>query len=247
MKNTVLSNLRQCVFNRRFLLGAIFAALAVLPASAETLFAALRSEAPLPYGFHADLILQAARSDTFAFCLPIVSALPFAASYVDDVKTGFIKHYIHRTGRRAYILGRALGCAVSGGLVMTAGLIPAYAAAALVFLPMEAGSGAADAGQLPALLSACGAFFLSGGLWALAGLALSAPTASKYIAYGAPFILYYVLIILHERYFDRLNILYPKAWLLPGGDWGAVIVPPALMILAALCFGHAVKRRLSEI
>ncbi len=254
MKNTILSNLRQSVFTGRFLLGVLFVAVAVFPASAETLLKALRSEDLLDCGFHGSFVLNAVRSDTIVFCLPIVCALPFAACFVDDVKSGFIKLYIHRAGRRAYILGRALGCVVSGGLVIALGLLLAYGAAALVFLPRETAPlpGVETPGYFRELLSVCWRFFLSGGLWALAGLALSSRMESKYIAYGSPFILYYILIILHERYFDRLYVLYPKAWLFPGeewplGPWNTALLLLALMALLILAFGYAVRKRVSEL
>ena len=254
MKNAVLSCIRQSVFKGRFLLGVIFVAAAVFLASTETLLDVFRSDNLLDYGFHGSFVLNAVRSDTIVLCLPIVSALPFAASFVEDVKNGFLKLYIHRVSRRAYILGKALGCIVSGGLVVVVGLLMAYGVAALVFLPKEAARlpDAETPGYFRELLSVCWRFFLSGGLWALAGLTLSSLMESRYIAYGAPFILYYVLIILHERYFERLYILYPKEWLTPGEAWvlGAWSVTPLLLELMAiltLIFGYAVRKRVSAI
>ena len=254
MKNAICSNLRQSVVTWRFLLGALFVAAAVFPASAETLLKALRSEELLDYGFHGSFVLEAVRSDAIVFCLPIVCALPFAASFADDVKSGFIKLYIHRAGRRGYILGRALGCVLSGGLAAALGLLLAYGAALAVFLPREAAPlpGAENPGYFRAFLSVCQQFFLSGGLWALFGMAMSARMESRYIAYASPFIFCYVLIILHERYFDRLYVLYPKAWLFPGEEWiwvkwGAALLLLALMALLTLFFGYAVRKRVSEL
>lgn len=254
MKNTILSNLRQSIFTGRFLLCVIFVAAAVFLASMETLLDAFRSADPLAYGFHGSFILEAAATDTISFCLPIICTLPFAGSFVDDVKTGFIKLYIHRTSRRAYIFGKVLGCIVSGGLVVVMGLFLAYGTAVLVFLPMEAAPqpDAENPECFRDFLSACGLFFLSGGLWSLFGMTMSARMESKYIAYASPFIIYYVLIILHERYFEWLYVLHPKAWLFPGeewiiGKWSVVPVVLELMVMTALCFARSAKRRVSEI
>ena len=254
MRNAIRSSLRQSVLNGRFLPGVVFVVAAVFLASAETLSRAFRSEGLLDCGFHGRLVLAAVQSDTIVFCLPIVSALPYAASYVDDVKTGFIRLFIHRAGRRGYILGRALGCVVSGGLVISLGLLLACCAAALVFLPREAAPrpGAEDPGAFQALFSVCGRFFLSGGLWALVGMTMSTLMESRYIACGAPFILYYVLIILHERYFDWLYLLYPKTWLFPGAEWswGVWSVGPFLLALMAgltLLFGRRVRKRVAAL
>lgn len=254
MKNAILSNLRQSIVTGRFLLGMLFVTAAVFLASSETLLEAFRSEDPLTYGFHGSLVLSAVKSDTIILCMPIVCALPFAGSFVDDVKNGFLKLYIHRVSRQAYILGKALGCIVSGGLVVALGLLLSYGTAALVFLPLEAAPepDAESPEYFRELCTACGRFFLSGGLCSLAGLTLSSLMESRYIAYGAPFILYYVLIILHERYFDRLFVLYPKAWLFSGEEWvvGAWSVTPLLlelMVILTLCFGRAVRKRVSEL
>ena len=48
---------------------------------------------------------------------------------------------------------------------------------------------------------------------------LSAMTGNIYLAYAAPFILYYVLIILQERYFRSTFMLNPKNYLTLNGAW----------------------------
>lgn len=253
MKTTILSCLRQSVFTGRFLLCAVLMAVAVFTASTETLLNAFRSEDMLGFGFHGHFILNAAASDTIVLCLPILCVLPYAASYVDDVKTGFIRLYIHRTSQRAYIFGKALGCILSGGLVAVLGLFLAYAAAALVFLPMEVVPVAGTVDTSFQEISAVGRrFFLSGGFWALFGMMMSAWMESKYIAYASPFVFYYILIILHERYFDWLYVIYPKGWLFPDeawvlGQWSIIPLILELMTVKVLLFTRSVKRRLSEI
>ncbi len=250
MRNTIYSGVRQSVCSARFWLGAVFIALVLFLSSADAVTEAFRSEEPLAYGYHGDFILKALDADALTICLPIVCALPYAASFVDDVKTGFLKLYIHRTSHRGYILGKAAGCLVSGGLGIVLGLWLAYGVSAAVFAPME---GPPDP-NVPApeyavtLLRNCGLIFLSGGFWSLFGMTMSALMASKYIAYAAPFIFYYVLIILCERYFTALYVVYPKAWLNPGeewtmGRWGPALVIMELIVCTALGFGAAVRKR----
>ncbi len=253
MRNTIMSGVRQSVRSARFWLGAVFIAAAVFLASMDGVLEALRSEDPLAAGFHGDLVVKAMSADAIVICLPIVCALPYAASYVDEVKTGFIKLYIHRTSQRAYILGKVAGCLVSGGLVMVAGLWLAYGASALVFLPLEAAPKPGE--ETPAyaveLANACGPVFLSGGFWALFGMTMSSLMESRYIAYASPFIFYYICIILCERYFSWLYVIYPKAWLSAegwqGGRWGAAAVLGELICLAALAFGASVRKRVREL
>lgn len=61
--------------------------------------------------------------------------------------------------------------------------------------------------------------FLSGCLWAMIAAVLAAWSNNRYLAYGGSFVLYYILIILHERYFPGLYCLYPYEWFHPTHEW----------------------------
>ena len=94
--------------------------------------------------------------------------------------------------------------------------------------------------------------FLSGALWSLCGLTLATMTCSKYMAYASPFIIYYVLIILYERYFDQFYVFYPKEWINPSskwilGDWGVIMLLLGLMVAIGATFYYTVKRRISQL
>ena len=94
-------------------------------------------------------------------------------------------------------------------------------------------------------------FFLFGAFWSLVGLAFATGTDSKYMAYGSPFIIYYVLIILAERYFKNFALLNPKQWISPtevwpGGSWGLALLMLELIVLVGLVFSFLCKRRLSS-
>ena len=250
MRNTIASSIRQSVLTVRFALGAVFIALVLFLTNMDTVTEAFRAEEPLAYGYHGNFILQALTGDGLTICLPIVCALPYAASFVDDVKTNFLKLYISRTSFRGYILGKAAGCLLSGGLVIVLGLWLTYGVAAALFTPLEGplDPDAPDPAYTMTLLRNCGLIFLSGGFWSLFGMTMSALMESKYIAYAAPFIIYYVLIILCERYFTSLYVVYPKAWLSPGeewamGRWGPALVILELIAVTVLCFGAAVRKR----
>ena len=254
MRIAITSGIRQSIMTRRFILGILFMAAVIFLSSIDAMTEAFRSEEPLAYGWHGDFILKALDADAITICLPIVCALPYAASFVDDVKTNYLKLYISRTSNRGYILGKAAGCLVSGGAVIVLGLWLAYGVSAVLFTPLE-GPLEPDA-EAPeyamTLLRNCGLIFLSGGFWSLFGMTMSALMESMYIAYAAPFIFYYVLIILCERYFTSLYVVYPKAWLAPGeewamGRWGPALVILELIVVTALCFGAAVRKRVRSL
>ena len=72
------------------------------------------------------------------------------------------------------------------------------------------------------------------------------------MAYASPFVLFYVLIILYERYFDKLFVLYPREWLNPSSKWmfgkiGVAVLLIEFSVLMALAFAYAAKRRLERI
>ena len=74
---------------------------------------------------------------------------------------------------------------------------------------------------------------------------------SKYIAYASPFIVYYLLVILYERYFPDAWLLYPKNWLAPEiwpyGVGSAALFLMELTFLCGLVFYIRGKRRLEQL
>ena len=104
---TVASNLRQAVGSWGFLLSLAGAALIPLLSSVQGILAGFRSAELLSPGFHSDLIMGALSSDAMARALPILAALPYTASFIDDVKSGFIKEYLPRITEPFYMVDKS--------------------------------------------------------------------------------------------------------------------------------------------
>ena len=254
MKKAICAGLRQAIFSRGFIISAAGTALILLLSSVQGILAGFRAEGLLACGYHSDLIMGALSSEAMALALPILAALPYTASFIDDVKSGFIKEYLPRTTVPRYIAGKAVGCAVSGGLTLALGIFIAYGFAALMFLPMEAypKPGETVPNYFGNLMETALMFFASGAFWSLTGMTFAALTDSKYMAYASPFVLFYLLIILYERYFDKLFVLYPREWLNPSPRWmfgkvGVAVLLIEFSVLMALAFAYAAKRRLERI
>ena len=250
----VAACLKQALQGRGFFLAFLGAALVMLLVAFEGVLGAFRSEQLLPYGYHHTLILGSLSSQPMALALPILCALPYTAAFLDDVKSGFIKAYLPRTTVDGYIMSRALGCAISGGLAISLGILAAYGIAALLLLPLEAMRDymLEPPGYFRQLLETLLMFFASGAFWALVGLTFATLTNSRYMAYASPFVLFYLLVILYERYFDKLYVLYPREWLEPSDRWvfgriGVAVLLLELSALMALLFAWAAKRRLRQI
>lgn len=253
-KHAVASDIQRALSGMGFLAGMAGMVLVIILSSMESIINLVRNPTPLQNGYHAQFVMDALSSDWATLALPILCALPFTTAFVDDIKSGFIKQYLHRSGTAAYIRGKLVACGLSGGLALFAGVLLAYELAALVFTPMELALGPEETAQpyFAEFLMKSAALFFSGTFWSLAGFTFAALTMNKYMAYASPFILYYVLIILHERYFENLYVLYPREWLFPSEAWilgsfGVILLLTELTIILCLVFSIVARRRLANV
>ena len=149
---TVASNLRQAVGSWGFLLSLAGAALIPLLSSVQGILAGFRSAELLSPGYHSDLIMGALSSEAMALALPILAALPYTASFIDDVKSGFIKEYLPRTTEPFYMVdksrskkqgGVGLGLAIvqriasAHGAALTAESVPGEFTAIKIVFPTK--------------------------------------------------------------------------------------------------------------
>ncbi len=250
MKNAVKSGIRQAVNGR--LCMVILAVVAMIGFSlAKDLLKLFQNPYLLPAGFHNDLLVQAITSDTFAPALPLLASLPFSGCYVDDIKSKFARFFLLRTSYGRYLASRFLVCFLMGGLVIGAGCCLAWGGIALLMMPMEQ-AGEGNPAMITLAIQTVLLASLCGGFWAVVGMTMSTLMESKYIAYASPFVIYYLLIILCERYFTDAVLFYPMQWLNPSegwpfGPWGVAVLLLELTALAALVFFFRGKRRLREL
>lgn len=263
------ASLKQAICSRNFIIGVIGVVVILFLSSIEDIMGIFRRQGLLANGFYSKMIFTALSSDGMMLALPILCTLPFTASFIDDMKSGFIKEYLPRTTVKRYIWSKIAACAVSGGLVISLGVFIAYFICALLLSPMEAASSAvtnaasntitnaassSEPNSPSAIIELLGKVLplsFSGSFWAMVGMTLASVTNSKYMAYASPFVAFYVLIILHERYFKNLYVLYPKEWLFPSHAWvlgnaGIMLLLTELTILVALGFAACVRRRISR-
>ena len=255
MKRYAIStDIRRAVCSKGFLAAVVGMVLIMAIASIQAVSEALMTKNAMAFGFHSQLTKGAIQSFDVALALPIFCALPYTASFVDEFKSGYIKEYLPRIGVDRYIFGKLSACAVSGGLALFVGVYLFYGIAALVFSPMEL---ALEAGVKAEPIAAyifqkALVLFFSGAFWSLCGFTFASLSMSRYMAYASPFILYYVLVILHERYLKDLFVLYPKEWLAMTQMWvldsyGVMILLFVLSCVICLLFAAMARRRLSNV
>jgi len=253
-KHTITSDIKRAIFSKGFLFGILGMVLMIAIASLDSISSLFGSNQALANGYHATLVLNALSSQDVTLILPILCTLPFTAAFVDDIKCGFIKPYLQRSGVNKYIQGKLVACGLSGGLVLFLGIVVSYGLSVLIFTPMELalGIGQTAPPYFAQVLMIAATLFLSGVFWSLMGCTLAALTMSRYMAYASPFIVYYVLIILHERYFKELYVFYPKEWLFPSDSWvlgslGVILLLAELTAIVCLAFIITAKRRLANV
>ncbi|MDD6212603.1 MAG: hypothetical protein PUB22_05610 [Clostridiales bacterium] len=255
--NTISSCIIQAFTGIPFLIAAAGMILALVIGGFPAIWSALESykRGLLEYGVHFDIFQAAIQSDAMCLLLPVFSTLPFTASFQEDMDSGFVKNYLPRAGRGHYIAGKLLAAGISGGSVSAAAIGIYYHALRLLLLPMEKraafGITAVTYGQDAA--RACVLFFCTGMLFSLVGMLFSIVTSSKYMAYAAPFVLEYVLIILCERYLKSQYMIDPREWVTPTreqwfmGDLGVFVYLVMIVLLTILILVIVMIRRLDEI
>ena len=250
MLKGVIPGLRQGLSLRSFFAILVMAA-AILLSSTETILRVFQSGSLLPAGYHTEFILRTLSTDAVAAFAPIAAVLPLAASYVEDVKSKFAQYFLVRSGYGGYIGSRLIACFLWGGAVVVLGLLMSWGTADMLFSSLER-EGSVDREIQNKLSAGCLRLFLTGGFWAVWGMTLSTWMESKYIAYASSFVSYYLLTILHERYFPGAHMLYPQEWIAPSPAWpygtlGVVIVITELTMAAALLFAWRARRRLEQL
>lgn len=216
----------------------------------DRLVCVMRDHTLLPVGFTRELIVSALSTDAIVSFIPVLAVIPFSGTFIEEIKSNFARYLLIRSGYCHYLLGKILMCYLYGGTVLLFGCISAWGIAALVFLPIEkvAEDGFSHTEQVFSLLLI---FFQAGGFWAVVGMSMSTIMESKYIAYASPFVIYYLLVILCERYFPEAFLLYPPNWtnpeVWPYGAWGAAILLIELTLVFSILFVFRAGRRLREL
>ena len=202
-------------------------------------------------GFHFEYLAKGFQSDQLSSFLPFLAALPFASCFIDDLKSKFVRSLLIRSNYCTYLASRIVAGFLAGGLTILSGALIAWGTAAIVLVPLEREIKDMEFITIDGLIEICFLLFLNGGLWAVLGMTMSTVMESKYIAYCSPFIVYYLLVILYERYFPNAWLLYPKNWLdpeiWPYGIGGAALFLLELTFLCSLVFYVRGKRRLQQL
>lgn len=186
-----------------------------------------------------DLLALGMKGNFGMLTLPALSALPFAAQALHEIKSGAIRPAVFRTGRKNWIIGKATGCVVSGMLLQGV-------AVGLLFLILN-GLMYGIAGQWfpwgkggnfwPLLFNR----MLCGGIWAGVGCVIALVTETASAAYLAPLCLCYALMMIGTRFFPDAAMLNPMQWV-SGATWILLILLAITLSFQVLFLNRGVKR-----
>jgi len=190
-------------------------------------------------------------SNIIIFMLPLASVLPYGEGFVCEYQTGALKTIIHRRSKKEYIKGKLTAAAFSGGIAWGFGCLMVFFFLFLLLFPFEIkGMWEVDeiSGTALKMLRLC----MAGNICsALSGI-FGGIFLSGYMAYGMPFIIYYLLVILHERYLKQFYSIYPAEWLKldefwGAGAWGIWVFLLIVWIFLIIIYAMILELRLKEI
>ncbi len=173
-----------------------------------------------------DLLVSGMQGSFGMLTLPALSALPFAAQALYEIKSGAIRSAVFRTGRGAWIAGKAAGCTLSGILLQgtAVGLLYLILNGLMFCIAGQSFPWGENAAFWPILLRR----MLCGGIWAGVGCVIALATETASAAYLAPLCVCYALMMIAARFFPELPTLNPTLWVS-----GAVWLPAVLLVFTA--------------
>ncbi len=214
-------------------------------------FLSNKMELPFAEGSFVKFYLKAMDTQITLFLLPIAAVLPMGAIYVKESSSGFLRLYITRISQMEYVRKKTLQ-------IYAGGFLPFFLAGAwgllcsfLIIYPLEL-QGEIPWESLWQLVQFLLRIALVGGILAEFSGIFAVVFRNYYMAYGLPFVCYYMLIILKERYFTDMYAMYPAEWVKCEQDWGADslgiwIFLAAFSITMMLFHGLLLYNRLKEV
>ncbi len=149
---------------------------------------------------HAAVLIKEGQGELYVCLVPLLCTLPYSTAWLDEYKSGSFRMTLVRTGLVRYSLSKFLSCVLSGGAAEALAAV----AASLFGVPLPGA-----------------AVFFSGALWAAVSAVMSALCDSKYIAYGSPFVFFWFIVIVRERFSSALPD--PASWISPSPDVAAYL------------------------
>lgn len=248
----LFTDIRRSVCSFRWLAAAILIAGAVLAAVLtdstyiETMRYFRQHGGALDSLFAHTVMAKALTNDMLLAVLPIAAALPFSTAVIEDAKSGYIKQYLPLVTKRSYAVSKAFSCVLASVLAVAFGLGIVYFGILAYHMPLQKAFELADEQRAAAELFGSNLRIMlrcipAAALWSALALAIGTAGMNKFLAYISPFICYYVLVIIAERYFRDVLVLNPKNYIAVSSEWdgGSPVVISSLTALGSMLAAYS--------
>ena len=244
----IRSDLRRALTGRWFLLSLFATVLALYLSAGTQTYSFLISLRELAEGYFpedyfyfdaASLLTGAMQGDFGLLTLPALSALPYGAQALLELKSGALRPVVFRAGRRSWLAGKLLACMASGMALQ--GLSTVILLAILHGMTRAIGGIALPPGEMSAVWAMLLRRMLCGGLWAGIGSVIALLTETSAAASIAPLCLCYALMMVGTRFFPSFTAMNPMSWL-SGWVWPLLLGLSAVTIGLLATLNREVKR-----
>ena len=160
------------------------------------------------------------KSRVVLFLIPVTAVIPWGKEYLKEKQGNFLRSLIIRKGKRFYCMDRSVMTALSGILVwIIASFLQTLFFFLLFFWKEEVFSLSKElvTEYVTLLARVC---LVTSGMASLGG-ACGAWSNSVYLGMGLPFVTYFALMILRERYLENLYCVDPGEWIRGEAFWGS--------------------------
>ena len=187
----------------------------------------------------------ALHTDALTYVLPIACTLAASGMYIEDLQSGTLYYSILRTTKKRYYTSKILSCITFGILTVLATVLLLMVAFMLMFPTDKMEIQNFQMESLVYLCKRTVILCMNSSLYALLGGAIAGTFNNRYMAYAAPFILYYVISTLFQAYLSDYPLLNPKEWMLLRNSpvCRVVVVLAVANVLAAACYLFIMERR----
>lgn len=251
MGNILKLEMQSCLWNKRFWSGVLLIVCAAVLAPREELKQLLEmGYSPEGPGWYAAFQFYV-NDDAALMFIPLAVPLAAGSEAEEELRSRFAMFVSIRSGKKEYFAGKLFAMIISGGLMVCAAMLILLTAAGIGFhhvIWMEGIDHKAAAVMWEMLLYFLRGF-LNGALWTMTGGAAALIMRNSYMAYAVPFVLYYVLFVFQERYWQNLFFLNPRYWA-SSLYYSSPVCIGILLVLSvcmAIVFCIALKRRVEHV
>ena len=174
----------------------------------------IENKAYVSLGWGWNQVFTALSDERMLLIIPIEAVLPYAASFIDEYKSGYMRFILIRRSKRQYVLAKVIAVYISGALTLGLGVFMSFIFSNIMFFGVEnrgvenlflnSGSNL----SVPVMI-----YMSLGGMYALLGLYLSVLTGDRFVSWAGPFTFEYILRVFSKRFMKGIFVIDPGMWI----------------------------------